>query len=147
MRRYRDDQKTKPFKMAPMFFAPDPDTHQSVCFTVATSARTATSAAIELLELVAEIIASQPGEILVLADMEHLSAELFDHVQLNMPFDLLVPMKNIPPLRKQLRAIPEEQFTRRWAGYATAKLPYKMRRSKAKPVFQFVQRSGERPNA
>ncbi len=147
MRRYRDDQKTKPFKVAPMFFALDPDTHQPVCFTVATSARTATTAAIELLKLVAEILTPQPGEILVVADLEHLSAELFDHVQLHTPFDLLVPMKNHHPLRKQLRAIPPEQFTRRWAGFATAKLPYKMVRSNAKPVFQFVQRSGERSDA
>ena len=145
MRRYRDDQKTKPFKVAPMFFALDPDTHQPVCFTIATSARTATTAAVELLKLVDEILTPKPGEILVLADMEHLAAELFDHVQLHTPFDLLVPMKNIRPLRKQLRAIPTEQFTRRWAGFATAKLPYKMARSDAPPAFQFVQRSGERP--
>ena len=64
MRRYRDDQKTKPFKVAPMFFALDPDTHQPVCFTIATSARTATTAAIELLKLVDEILAPRPGEIL-----------------------------------------------------------------------------------
>jgi hypothetical protein len=143
MRRYRDDQKTKPFKVAPTFFALDPDTHQPVCFTVATSAKTASTAAVELLGLVAEILTPQPGEILVLADLEHLAAELFDHVQLHTPFDLLVPMKNIRPLRKQLRAISPEQFTRRWAGFATAKLPYKMTRS-AKPAFQFVQRTGER---
>ena len=92
-RRYRDDQKTKPFKVVPMFFGLDPDTHQPVCFTV----------------------------------------------------DLLVPMKNTRPLRKQLRAIPPEQFTRRWAGFATAKLPYQMARSGAKPVFQFAQRTGEKP--
>ena len=49
MRRYRDDQKTKPFKVAPTFFALDPDTHQPVCFTVATSAKTASTAAVELL--------------------------------------------------------------------------------------------------
>lgn len=145
MRRYRDDQKTKPFKVAPTFFALDPDTHQPVCFTVATSAKTASTAAIELLGLVAEILTPQPGEILVLADLEHLAAELFDHVQLHTPFDLLVPMKNIRPLRKQLRAIPPEQFTRRWAGFATAKRPYKMTRS-AKPAFQFAQRTGERPS-
>ena len=145
MRRYRDDQKTKPFKVAPTFFALDPDTHQPVCFTVATSAKTASTAAIELLGLVAEILTPQPGEILVLADLEHLAAELFDHVQLHTPFDLLVPMKNTRPLRKQLRAIPPEQFTRRWAGFATAKLPYQMARS-AKPVFQFAQRAGEKPS-
>jgi len=143
MRRFRDDQKTKPFKVAPTFFALDPDTHQPVCFTVATSAQTASAAAVDLLGLVAEILTPQPGEILVLADLEHLAAELFDHVQLHTPFDLLVPMKNIRPLRKQLRAIPPDQFTRRWAGFATAKLPYKMNRS-IKPAFQFAQRTGER---
>ena len=47
MRRYRDDQETKPVKVAPTFFALDPDTHQPVCFTTATSAKTATAAAIE----------------------------------------------------------------------------------------------------
>ena len=119
MRRFRDDQKTKPFKVAPTFFALDPDTHQPVCFTIATSAERRRTAAIELLGLAAEILTPQPGEILVLADLEHLTAELFDHVQLHTPFDLLVPMKNDRPLRKQLRAIPPEQFTRRWAGFAT----------------------------
>ena len=49
MRRYRGDPKAKPYKVAPTFFALDPDTHQPVCFTTATSARTATTAAIELL--------------------------------------------------------------------------------------------------
>jgi hypothetical protein len=97
--------------------------------TVATSAKTASTAAVELLGLVAEILTPQPGEILILADLEHLAAELFDHVQLHTPFDLLVPMKNTRPLRKQLRAIPAEQFARRWAGFATAKLSYQMARS------------------
>jgi len=145
MRRFRDDQRSRPFKVAQTFFALDPDTHQPVCFTTATSARTATTAAIELLGLVAEILTPQPRQILVLADLEHLSAELFDHVQLQTPFDLLVPMTNQRPLQKQLRAIPPEQFTRRWAGFATAKLPYKMARSAADPIFQFAQRTEEQP--
>jgi hypothetical protein len=146
MRRYRDNQKSRPFKAAQTFFALDPDTHQPVCFTTATSARTATTATIELLGLAADILSPQPGESLVLADMEHQSAELFDHVQLHTPFDLLVPMKNQRPLQKQLHAIPPEQFTRRWAGFATAKLPYKMVHSAAEPIFQFAQRTGERPD-
>ena len=146
MRRYRDDQRSRPFKVAQTFFVLDPDTHQPVCFTTATSARTATTAAIELLGLAAEILTPQPGQTLVLADLEHLSAELFDHVQLHTPFDLMVPMKNQRPLQKQLRSIPAEQFTRRWAGFATTKLPYQMARSAAAPIFQFVQRTGERPD-
>ena len=36
------------------------------------------------------------------------------------------------------------QFTRRWAGYATMKLPYKMTRAQTE-LHQFVQRTGETP--
>jgi hypothetical protein len=96
--------------------------------------------------MVAEILAPPPGELLVLADMEHLSAELFDYVQLHTPFELLVPMENRRSLQKQLRAVPSEQFTRRWAGFATTKLPYKMARSEAGPFFLFAHRTGERPD-
>ena len=63
--------------------------------------------------LSADILAPGPGQTLVLADLEHQTAELFDHVQRHTPFDLLVPMKNQRSLQKQLRAIPAEQFTRR----------------------------------
>jgi hypothetical protein len=147
MRRYRDDQKTRPFKVAPTFFALDADTHQPVCFTIATSAQTATIAAIDLLQQAAEILASPPGKTLVLADLEHLTVDLFQHVQLDTPFDLMVPMKSERWLWKQLRALPPEQFTRRWAGFATMKRPYKMASYSAGPFFQFVQRSGERPDA
>ena len=146
MRRYRDNQKSKPLKVTQTFFALDPDTHQPVCFTAATSARTATAAAIELLELAAEILTPKPGQTLVMADLEHLTAELFQHVQRQTPFDLLVPMKNTCSLQNQLRAIPAEQFTRRWAGFATLKRPYHMAQRDAGDLFQFVQRKGEKPD-
>lgn len=144
MRRYRDDQKTKPFKVAPTFFALDPDTRQPVCFTTATSACTAATAAIELLALAAQILAPNPGQTLVLADLEHLTAELFRHVQRETPFDLLVPMKNARSLQKQLKAIAPERFTRRWAGFATLKQSYHMAKRDAGDLFQFAQRNGER---
>jgi hypothetical protein len=146
MRRHRGDPKSRSYKVVPTFFALDPDTHQPVCFTTATSARTATTAAIELLGLAAEILAPQPGQTLVLADLEHLSAELFQHVQLHTPFDLLVPMKNEAWLVQQLQAIPPEQFTRRWAGFATLKQPYQMAKREAGDLFRFAQRTGENPN-
>ena len=146
MRRHGNDRKTRPVKVAQTFFILDTDTHQPVCFTTGTAARTATTAAIELLGLAADILSPVPGESLVVADAEHQTAELFDHVQLHTPFDLLVPMGNQPSLHKQLRAISPDQFTRRWAGFATAKLPYKMVHSKAEPIFQFVQRTGEQPD-
>jgi len=146
MRRHRGDAKASSYKVVPTFFALDPDTHQPVCFTTATSACTATTAAIELLALAAEILAPEPGQTLVLADLEHLSAELLQHVQPHTPFDLLVPMKNEAWLVKQLQAIPPEQFTRRWAGFATLKQPYQMAKREAGNLFRFAQRTGENPD-
>jgi len=146
MRRYRDNHKSKAAKVVQTFFALDPDTHQPVCFTTATSARTATTAAIELLQLSAEILTPQPGQTLVMADLEHQTAKLFRHVQRQTPFDLLVPMKNTRSLQNQLRAIPAEQFTPRWAGFATLKQPYRMAQRDAGDLFQFVQQKEEQPD-
>lgn len=145
MRRFRDSPKTRAFKAAQTFFALDPETHQPVCFTTATSACLATTAAVELLGLAEQILTPKPGQTLVMADLEHLTAELFQHVQRRTPFDLLVPMKNTRALRQQLRAIPAERFTRRWAGLATMTQPYRMAKRDAGNVFQLVQRSGEKP--
>ena len=58
----------------------------------------------------------------------------------------MVPMKNERSLQKKLRAIPPEQFTRRWAGFATMKQPYQMAERDAGSLFQFVQRTGEKPD-
>ena len=147
MRRYRENLETKPCKVGQTFFALDADTHQPVCFTNATSACTAITAAIELLQLAAEILTPPPGETLVLADLEHLGAELFRHVQQHTPFALMVPMKNTRSLQEQLRAIPPEQFTRRWAGFATLKRPYQMSSRQAGSLFQLAQRNGEKTDA
>jgi hypothetical protein len=145
MRRHGDGHKEQPVKAAQTFFVLDADTHQPVCLTTGTASRTATTATIELLGLAADILSPTPGQSLVVADIEHQTAELFDHVGLHTPFDLLVPMSNQSSLQERLRRIPAEQFTRRWAGFATAKQPYKMVHSQAEPIVQFVQRTGERP--
>lgn len=145
MRRQRHDNHSQPVKMAQTFFAIDADTHQPICFTMGTSARTVTQATPELLQLAASILNSQPHTTLVVVDAEHFTADLLDQVHADTHFDLLVPMPQQPALVQQLRAIPPEQFTRHWAGYATAKLPYRLKRSRQGPFYQFVQRLGERP--
>ncbi len=48
-------------------------------------------------------------------------------------------------LCKRLEAIPPEQFTPQWAGYATTKQPYTPVKSRSGPFYQFIQRLGERP--
>jgi hypothetical protein len=145
MRRHRLDEAVRPTKTAQTFFALDADTHQPVCFTTGTSARTASHAAEELLRLTADILDTQPGQTLVLADAEHFTVELLDKVKTETNFDLLVPMPDQPSLRAKLRELPPETFERRWAGYATAKLPYTPMNSQAGPFYQYAQREGERP--
>ncbi len=144
MRRHRDNEAERPTNVAQTFFVLDADTHQPICFTTATSARTATAAAQELLELAASILDTQPGKTLVLADAEHFTIELLDKVKTDTNFDLLVPMSDQPALRKKLAALPAETFRPRWAGYATAKLAYTPPDSQAGPFHQYVQRQGER---
>lgn len=133
----------KPTKVAQTFFCLDADTHQPVCFTTATAARSAAKAAPELLALAAEILQPQPGQTLVLADTEHFAADLLDHVHCQTQFDLLVPMPQKRSLIRSLRALPEELFRPQWAGFSTATVPYQMTQS-SQTYYQLVQRYGER---
>jgi len=122
-------------------------THQPLCFTLASAAKTVTQATPELLELSEKIVNPDPDQApLVLADSEHYSTELIDHVHLDTPFELLVPMppQNSPKLPD--KALSPQAFARRWAGYATAKEPFRLQNSRcAQPYYRFLQRNGERP--
>jgi Transposase DDE domain len=145
MRLQRGDDRERPIKTAQTFFALDADTGQPICFTTGTSARTASAAAEELLKLASDILGTEPGQALVLADSEHFTVELLDKVKTETNFDLLVPMPNQPGIRAKLSALPPEVFRPRWAGYATAKLAYTFQGSQAGPFYQYVQRQEERP--
>jgi hypothetical protein len=148
MRRHRSNhhQEQTSYKMAQTFFVLDVDTQQPVCLTTATASRTVTQATPDLLDLAASIV--QPAHALppalILADTEHFSSELIDGVRQRQGFDLLVPMPNRAGLQKQLAALPDELFVRRWPGFATAKVPLQ-RRPELGSLFQLVQRSGEIP--
>lgn len=135
----------KSVRTAQTFWVLDADTHQPICFTTATSARTVTQATPELLDLAAEILTPRKRVPLVLADAEHCCCELLDHVRQRGDFKLLVPMPNTKAVRRQLEAIPAERFTRRWAGYATTRRPYLMQEGTDAGCYQYVQRTGERP--
>lgn len=135
----------RPIKMAQTFWLLDADTCQPVCFTTATAARTVAQATPELLQMAAEILGTQEAAALLLADMEYFGAELLAQVAGHKAFELLVPMSSTQSVRQQLAAIPAEQFTRRWAGFATTKQSYTMKRGAERTYQQYVQRSGERP--
>jgi hypothetical protein len=88
MRRHRFSAKEKALKMAQCFFCLDLDSAQPLCFTLASAARTVTQATPELLELTQEILNPAPDQApLVLADSEHYTTELLDHVHLETPLN------------------------------------------------------------
>jgi hypothetical protein len=144
MRQHRFNAEQKALKMSQCFFCLDLESCQPLCFTLASAAKTVTQATPELLELSQQILnpAADHGP-LVLADTEHYSTELIDQVHLETPFELLLPMpaKSSPKLHSQAL-----DFNPRWAGYATAKEPFRLEHScSPEPYFRFTQRNAERP--
>jgi hypothetical protein len=62
MRRHRFSATQKTLKMAQCFFCLDLDSHQPLCFTLASAAKTVTQATPELLELSKEILNPAPDQ-------------------------------------------------------------------------------------
>jgi hypothetical protein len=143
MQRRTEESGTKPVKMAQTFWLLDAETHQPVCFTTASANRSVVTATPELVDLAQEILQPTAGQALLVADSEHFTTELLSDIHARSGFDLLVPIPNQPAQRRRLAEIPAEQFQRQWAGYATAKLPYEVRRGQGS-YWQFVERYGER---
>lgn len=145
MRRRRGKPGGKAQKMAQTFFCLDLDTEQPVAFTTATAARSVSQATPDLFRMAAAILEPTPGHSLVLADLEHFTASLIDATRGDSPFELMVPLPARQAFRKLMEAIPPDAFTPHWAGYATATVPYQLRKSRTGPCRLFVQRSGARP--
>lgn len=145
MRKRVEKQEYRAAKTAQTFWALDADTHQPVCFTTGPASRSVVAATPELMNLAEAILRPSPGQTLVVADAEHFSGELISDIHRRTGLDLLVPIPNRKRYRKTLAAIPEEQFTRRWAGFATAKLPIEIKYRHPGKYHQFVERYGERP--
>jgi len=145
MRKRQKERGSKPMKMAQTFFCLDGDSAQPLCFTTASPARTVSEATPELLRMAAEILVPLTAEKpLVAADTEHYAVGLVDHIHTETPFDLITPMPNRQSDQKRRQQIPAEQFTRPWAGYATAVLPFTPHHSCGGPYYELVQRHGER---
>src|SRR6202049_1800018 len=82
-RRHRFSAQQKALKMAQCFFCLDLDSAQPLCFTLASAAKTETQASQALLALSKKILNPAPNQgPLVLADSEHYSTDLIDHVHL-----------------------------------------------------------------
>lgn len=116
-------------------------------FHLSGAARTVAQATPPLLLLAQAILNVTPDQPrpLVLADCEPYDHHIVDPVRLQTPFDLLIPMPQGRGLQARCAALPESAFTRRWAGYATAKQPWTLRDSTTGPGYHLIQRSGETP--
>jgi len=145
MRKRKAHPRDRAVKMAQTFFCLDADTAQPICAVTGTSARTVSAATPELL-LLAEEILDPESKPLAVADCEHFSMELLRDVRGRGRFDLLVPMPKRDYTCKRLQSIDPELLTPRWAGYATARVPYNpCQQDFAPPLTMMVQRSGEPP--
>lgn len=144
-RRHRHNEKERAVKTVQTFFCLDADTCQPLAFTMSSSAKTVTQGAPQLLGMAAAILKSPENQTLVLADKEHCTEKLFDHVLHETPFDFLAPMPNTPQQKKQLQRIPSEEFIERWSGLATAQRPYQFSKRPEFELHQIVQRCGECP--
>jgi hypothetical protein len=71
--------------------------------------------------------------------------ELVQHIKQDTVFDLLVPMIVQPSYLQRLREMPADQFTRRWAGYATLRTSYTSSKAKGCTLPLWIQRFGEPP--
>lgn len=146
MRKRAAKEGQRPLKQAQTFWVLDADTYQPVCFTTGTASRHVTAATPQLMDLVEAILQPAPGQTLVLADSEHFSAELIHHMHRRTGLDFLVPLPAQRTYETTFRALPETAFTPRWAGLATAKLPFTFQRRQEETYYQFVERFGERPD-
>ena len=143
MRRHRHKHGEQAVKTLQTLFCLDVQTHQPVAFTIASAARTATQATPELLDLAQAILNPEPGQALVLADNEHLSFEIFEYINARSPLDLIVPMRRGRPQQAALAQFAAKLFRPRWAGLATARVPYRFQPSDTQPLYQLIQRCGE----
>jgi len=120
------------------FFALDVETGQPMAFTIGSSGKTTTRASLELMELVDTILPD--GNVLLLADTEHESRELLDHIIETDRYDILMPAVRRKGVMETIQNL---TYQRHWAGFATAETPYKYKESTH--TFKLIgQRSGEK---
>jgi hypothetical protein len=144
MIRRREDNVSKPVKKGQTFFCLDANTKQPICFDTGTSARTVAQVTPPLLDMAQKILRPQTTKPLVLADNEHCSSALFDIIASQNIFDFLVPFKIKSTIDKIVKSLPENSFSRRWAGYSTVKIDYSINKCKYGPYKLLIQRNGEK---
>ncbi len=146
-RRHRHKPHQTAVKTSQTFFCLDADSGEPLALTIGTSARTAAQATPGLLSLADAILRPGPGQTTVLADKEHCTVELVNHLVQHTSFDLLIAQPSSQPLQRRLRELPLDAFASPWVGLAVAARPFRFAQGQGDfPLYQIVQRCGERPD-
>ena len=119
------------------FFTLDAETGQPLAFTIGSSGKTTTRGSFELIEMIDTILPT--GNVLLVADTEHGSCKLLDHIIESKHYDILMPAARNKVVMETIEKLP---YQRHWAGYATAEISYQYKDSKH-PFRLIGQRSGE----
>jgi hypothetical protein len=130
----RPDQPSE--KMLQTFFALDPLTGQPLVSTIGSPAAKTSSATVELMEMVAQVV---HGRRLILADAEHFTVQVADFIKNQTRHDFFMP---VPTTKRISDLFMKLDYRTHWAGYATAVCDFKFRDDKEQ-YFLVVQRSGE----
>jgi hypothetical protein len=123
-------------KMLQTFFALDAHSGQPYGVGIGSAALTATQATVPLVDRIAPMLAEKA---VLIADVEHFTVELLQHLTTHSRLSFLVPM---PRRKKLLRQMPTMDFRPMWAGYAVAETPYQFS-AQHQPFRQLIQRTGE----
>ena len=123
-------------KMLQTFFATDGESGQPYGFGIGSPSLKVSQATPPLVDRIAAIL---PEEALLIADTEHFTFELLNHLTRHEKFSILLP---VPQRKKILGQISSMDFTPMWAGYAVAEGNYKPSDSH-EPCRLIVQRTGE----
>ena len=137
MAKKKKDPEASSQKMLQTFFSLSAKTGQPIMAGMSSSGMPISKTTTELLDATGRIMRSKAT---VLADKEHFSQEIVNHVSKNKIFDILMPILNSKRLKE---LYPELSFKTLWAGFAIAQTSFHFEDDN-KNHRLIVQRMGEK---
>lgn len=135
-KRKKPDEPSK--KMMQTYFCVDAITGQPLAFTLGSSGKTCSPATLQLMNVI-----DQAGQknTLFLADKEHFTRDVFEHILRHPHLNILMPA---PHSQKITSLFEQLSYQPLWAGYALATTSFRFNDSQDE-LKLIVQRQGEQP--
>jgi len=143
-RRHRKDTADRAKKTLQTVFVLDADAEVPVCYGLYSSSCPVSQTVPELLRMATTILPANGPRLLVLADKEHFSIELYKEAD-HLGVDLLVPLPNTVANQKLMQRLPDAAFSRHWPGYYTARTLFRFQGGD-RDYTLMIQREGESPD-